>query len=404
MALSFLPKLQAQKTFNISPAELYERFDKLAEQNPQWREEAQNYLFELLKYQHQIDASDLDLGGPGCGEKIWYRVYGTKSPAPKFGRVGELETAFIVLSILNDRQKQKFYKFKSVDFSFSIKLQQDAAKETRFRGTIYLEQSSLAANFRKINTEVFPINSLGIPLPIIKRLNLKYEKFGLTLVTGLTGSGKSTTLDSIIDMNNHGNNGHIVIVGNPIEYIHDSDKCIVRHREVGNDVISFQNGIIESLRQDPDIVIIGEIRDAEEIASLLEITDSGHKTFSTLHTNSAIDSLNRIIAEFPPREQDRIRIRLAETLSIVISQKLVPGLDGKRVLAKEILAVDSSVKAAIINKNIGEIYQMITEGSKKGMITMEQDLANLLNKRKISLETALSYANNKKRLKQLISR
>lgn len=404
MALSFLPKLQAQKTFNISPAELYERFDKIAEQNPQWREEAQNYLFELLKYQHQIDASDLDLGGPGCGEKIWYRVYGTKSPAPKFGRVGELETAFIVLSILNDRQKQKFYKFKSVDFSFSIKLQQDAAKETRFRGTIYLEQSSLAANFRKINTEVFPINSLGIPLPIIKRLNLKYEKFGLTLVTGLTGSGKSTTLDSIIDMNNHGNNGHIVIVGNPIEYIHDSDKCIVRHREVGNDVISFQNGIIESLRQDPDIVIIGEIRDAEEIASLLEITDSGHKTFSTLHTNSAIDSLNRIIAEFPPREQDRIRIRLAETLSIVISQKLVPGLDGKRVLAKEILAVDSSVKAAIINKNIGEIYQMITEGSKKGMITMEQDLANLLNKRKISLETALSYANNKKRLKQLISR
>jgi twitching motility protein PilT len=173
---------------------------------------------------------------------------------------------------------------------------------------------------------------------------------------------------------------------------------------VGTDVISFQKGIIESLRQDPDIVVIGEIRDADEIATLLEITDSGHKTFSTLHTNSAIDSLNRIIAEFPPREQDRIRIRLAETLSIVISQKLVPGLDGKLVLAKEILAVDSSVRAAIINKNIGEIYQMITEGSKKGMITMEQDLANLLNRRKISLEAALNYANNKKRLKQLISR
>jgi twitching motility protein PilT len=235
-------------------------------------------------------------------------------------------------------------------------------------------------------------------------LNLQYEKFGLTLVTGLTGSGKSTTLDSIIDMNNHSNNGHIVIVGNPIEYIHTSEKCIVRHREVGTDVISFQKGIIESLRQDPDIVVIGEIRDADEIATLLEITDSGHKTFSTLHTNSAIDSLNRIIAEFPPREQDRIRIRLAETLSIVISQKLVPGLDGKLVLAKEILAVDSSVRAAIINKNIGEIYQMITEGSKKGMITMEQDLANLLNRRKISLEAALNYANNKKRLKQLISR
>ncbi|MDN5353418.1 MAG: twitching motility protein PilT [Candidatus Cloacimonadota bacterium] len=404
MALSFLPKLLAQKTFNISPSELYKKFDKLAAENSQWCQEAQNYLFSLLQYQHQIDASDLDLGGPGCGGKIWYRVYGTKSPAPEFGKIDELESAFVVLSILNKQQKERFYKNKSLDFSFSIKLHDEDTKETRFRGTIYLEQSSLAANFRKINTFVFPIESLGFAEPIVKRLNLQYEKFGLTLVTGLTGSGKSTTLDSIIDMNNHSNNGHIVIVGNPIEYIHTSEKCIVRHREVGTDVISFQKGIIESLRQDPDIVVIGEIRDADEIATLLEITDSGHKTFSTLHTNSAIDSLNRIIAEFPPREQDRIRIRLAETLSIVISQKLVPGLDGKLVLAKEILAVDSSVRAAIINKNIGEIYQMITEGSKKGMITMEQDLANLLNRRKISLEAALNYANNKKRLKQLISR
>ncbi|MDY6915701.1 MAG: ATPase, T2SS/T4P/T4SS family [Candidatus Cloacimonadota bacterium] len=403
MSLSFLPKLKAQQTFNLSPQELYRKFDKLSYENPEWRQQAQSLLFEMLRYQHKIEASDLDLGGPGCRGKIWYRVYGTKAPTQKFGELDELETAYIVLSILNEQQKKKFYKFKSFDFSFSFKLHQEDKKAARFRGTIYLEQGKLAANFRKINTTVFSISELGFSQQIIKRLNLRYEKFGLTLVTGLTGSGKSTTLDSIIDMNNHDNEGHIVIVGNPIEYIHNSDKCIIRHREVGNDVISFQDGIIESLRQDPDIVVIDEIRDTEEIASLLEITDSGHKTFSTLHTNSAIDSLHRIIAEFPPREQERIRVRLAETLSVVISQKLIPGIDGKRILAKEILSVDSSIRAAIINKNISEIYQMITEGNKKGMITIEQDLANLLNKRKISLETALNFANNKKRLKQLIS-
>jgi len=193
-----------------------------------------------------------------------------------------------------------------------------------------------------------------------------------------------------------------VIIGSPIEYVHKSDKCIIRHREVGRDTLAFKEGAIEALRQDPDIVMIAEMRDADTIMTALEITDSGHKVFSTLHTASAVESIDRIVAEVPPIEQERVWQRLADVLQCVVSQKLVPSLDGKRVLAKEILIASPSVKAAIKNKNTSEIYQMIAEGSELGMITMEQDLKRLYLQRRVSKENALNYANNKRRMEQLL--
>jgi len=229
-------------------------------------------------------------------------------------------------------------------------------------------------------------------------LNLRYEKSGLVLITGITGSGKSTTLDSVIDMCNNTNEAHMVIIGSPIEYIHKPNKCIIRHREVGEDVLSFQKGTIQALRQDPDIIVVGEMRDAETIATVLEVTDSGHKVYTTLHTSSAIDSIHRIIGEFPPAEQERIRNRLADTLKLAVSQKLVPNKEGKYTMAKEILSVNASVSAAIRNNNIGEIYQMITEGKSKGMMTLEQDLFNLYRKGSITKENAMNYSNNRKRM------
>ncbi|MFA6720362.1 MAG: ATPase, T2SS/T4P/T4SS family, partial [Candidatus Cloacimonadaceae bacterium] len=222
-------------------------------------------------------------------------------------------------------------------------------------------------------------------------------------ITGMTGSGKSTTLDAVIDMNNRDNHGHIVIIANPIEYVHESKYCLVRHREVGVDVLSFSHGAIEALRQDPDIIMVGEMRDPNTISTVLEITDSGHKAFTTLHTSSAIDSIHRIVAEFPPEEQERIRNRLADVLSVIISQKLIPTGDGKLVMTREILSVDASVQAAIRNKNIGEIYQMMVEGRRYGMCTLEQDLHELFKRGIISNRTAMSFANNKKRMHQLIS-
>jgi len=238
---------------------------------------------------------------------------------------------------------------------------------------------------------------------VAKALSLKFYKYGLTLVTGITGSGKSSTLDTIVDANNRSVDGHIVIISSPIEMVHVPRRCLIRHREVGRDTLSFKQGAIEALRQDPDIIVLGELRDAETILTALEITDSGHKTFSTLHTASATESIDRIIGEVPPDEQNRVRLRLADVLTCVISQKLVPTKDGKLTLAKEVLLNTSSVKAAIRNNNTGEIYQMLMEGGNMGMMTMEQDLKRLYDEGLISLEEAYNQANNKKRLKDIIS-
>jgi twitching motility protein PilT len=402
MPLTYFSQLQKLPSLSIYGVELFRKIDSFLNENQAMKDEAIEHLITFFNVVNKLGASDIDFGARGVKRKIWLRVEGNKKPAKEIAEYDTLEVAAIILCCLNDKQKEYLFEHKNIDFSLSIPLE-NVEKPARFRGDAYIEQNELAVNFRRINPFIMDIHQLGFAEPVIKRMNLHYEKFGLTLVTGITGSGKSTTLDAIIDMNNKMNEGHIVILGHPIEYIHDSEKCLVRHRDVGPDVESFQHGTIEALRQDPDIIVVGEIRDALTIGALLEITDSGHKTFSTLHTSSAVDSIHRIIAEFPPIEQDRIRERLADTLSVIISQKLVPTIDGKRALAKEVLSVNNSIRAAIVNKNISEIYQMINEGSKEGMITMEQDLANLVLQRQISRDTAMNFANNKIRMQQILS-
>jgi twitching motility protein PilT len=272
----------------------------------------------------------------------------------------------------------------------------------RFRADAYFDLDQLALNMRAINNVVRPYKELELHPNVTKVLSLAHTKEGLCIITGITGSGKSSTLDSIIDANNHSVEGHVVVIASPVEYVHKSDKCIIRHREVGRDVLSFKDGAVQALRQDPDIIMIGELRDPETILTALEITDSGHKVFSTLHTAAAVESIDRIIGETPPIEQDRVRNRLADLLRCVISQKLIPSLDGKRILAKEIMLGTPSVRAAIKNNNTSEIYQMISEGTELGMMSMEQDLKRLYLQKKISLENAMNYANNKRRLQQLL--
>ncbi len=362
--------------------------------------ECRAILKNILKKARDMEASDVDLGGPGCREKVWMRVYGSKNPVDELGEFSLVETNALIISWLSPNQRQRLFMQKSLDFPLSFNIE---GIEARFRGTTFFDRNSLGANFRRINDELLQMDDLGIPEIVANRMNVKYEKTGLVLVTGITGNGKSTTLNAIIDMNNRQNSAHIVSIDSPIEYIHQSNKCLVRHREVGMDVLSFEHGAIESLRQDPDIIVVGEMRDPQTIATVLEITDSGHKAFTTLHTSSAIDSVHRIVAEFPPDSQERVRNRLADVLTVCMSQKLVPTVDGKLVLAKEILSVDHSVQAAIRNKNIGEIYQMMVEGKKLGMCTLEQDLKYLYQKGTITQQTAQNYANNKKRMQQLMS-
>lgn len=355
-----------------------------------------SWLFKMS----DIHASDIDFGASGSNGLVWYRIYGVKQPFNEYGVFDNVTSSAIILSSLTMSQKELLFMRKSVDYSLKIEAQDRIG---RYRGTVYYDQGFLCCNFRRVNEMLYTIEELGIPKPVAERMNLRTEKAGLVLVTGITGSGKSTTLDAIIDMNNKENKAHIVIIGHPIEYVHQSKCSLVRHREVGVDVLSFEAGAIEALRQDPDIIVVGEMRESRTIATVLEITDSGHKALTTLHTSSAIDSIHRIIAEFPPEEQERIRNRLADLLSVIMSQKLVPAIDGKVVLAKEILSVDASVQAAIRNKNIGEIYQMMVEGRKYGMITMEQDLMDLYKKGVISHQTAVNFSNNKKRMTQLLS-
>ncbi|PKN74549.1 MAG: twitching motility protein PilT [Candidatus Cloacimonetes bacterium HGW-Cloacimonetes-2] len=385
---------------NYSGIEYCQQLDKWLEEDKSREQQAYKLLREWLLLMREMHASDIDFGAPGANRQIWYRVYGTKKPMKQFGELEYYESAAIILSCISPSQKQILYMKRSVDFSLDLT---EEGRKARFRGTGYFDQGYLCCNFRRINDVLYTIDGLRIPKPIATRLNLGFEKTGLILITGITGSGKSTTLDAIIDMNNRDNDGHIVIIGHPIEYVHDSKRCLVRHREVGVDVLSFEAGSVEALRQDPDIIVIGEMRDPRTIATVLEITDSGHKAFSTLHTSSAIDSIHRIIAEFPAEEQERIRNRLADVLTVIMSQKLVPTVDGKLVMAKEILSVDASVQAAIRNKNIGEIYQMMVEGRKLGMTTLEQDLLELFKRGIITNISAMSYANNKKRMMQLLA-
>jgi twitching motility protein PilT len=371
----------------------------LKETSMDMRVKLKRYLDRFLVEMVEKEASDIDLGGYGCAGKIWYRVHGDKNEEERFGTFQQDDTDILILNILSEKDRDQLFTNRFVDFSYSIGQHQD---KIRFRATAYFELNHLGLNMRLINKKVRPIKSLGFHENIIKLLSLKYLKHGLVLLTGITGSGKSTTLDSIIDINNRTINSHIVIISNPVEFVHNPIKSIVRHREIGRDVHGFKEGSIQALRQDPDIIVISEMRDPDTIATVLEVADSGHKVFTTLHTSSATEAIDRILGETPASEQVRIRERLADVITCVISQKLVPSLDGKRILAKEVLVATPAVKTAIRNNHTDEIYQLIHSGGRLGMITMEQDLVQLYKRKKISFYEAFNHANNKKRFEDLI--
>ena len=378
---------------------LYQQLSTLDESD---RTALRNHVELFVAHMLTVDASDMDAGGEACKGRVWYRVSGDKTPREEMGQYTLDETNALFLNVLNQSQIDVLLEDCSVDFSYQLPTKGEDGRRRRFRSTLYYDNDHLGLNMRAITDEVRPLKGVGFHPFIEQRLMFRHERDGLTIVTGVTGSGKSSTMDAIIDANNADFPGHIVIVGKPIEYMHASKRCIVRHREVGKDVRSFKAGIVQALRQDPDIVVIGEMRDPVTISSAIEITDSGHKVFSTLHTSSAVESIDRIMGEYPADEQDRVRTRLADVLRCVVSQKLCPKVGGGRVLAKEVLWITPSAKAAIKNDNSGEIYQMMWEGRAQGQTTMEQDLFGLVQKRLITPETAFSHANNKRRLQQLL--
>ncbi len=374
--------------------------EKLSKIDSRDKASLRRYMDSFLGRMATNGASDIDLGGASAGGFIWFRIDGEKRPDLNIPRFSLDEGSLLIMSLLSKRGMHALMESNSADFSYE--LQEGAGiRSQRFRATAYLDMGYLALNMRAITADIRSLKSLAFHPSIEKGLKFRHVRDGLTLVTGVTGSGKSTTLDSIVDANNDDVHGHCIIIGRPIEYVHESRKCIIRHREVGQDVPTFKEGIVQALRQDPDIVVIGEMRDPSTISAALEITDSGHKVFSTLHTSSAVESIDRIIAEYPSEEQSRVRNRLADVLRCIISQKLLPKVGGGRILAKEVLWMTPSARAAIKNDNTNEIYQMMWEGWNIGQITLEQDLYRLMRQGLITPDVALDHANNKRRFQQL---
>lgn len=291
----------------------------------------------------------------------------------------------LVYSVLNDQQKKKFEMEWELDFSFGI------AGLSRFRGNCFQQRGSIAAAIRTIPFEIRGFKELGIP-PVVQELAGRPK--GLILLTGPTGCGKSTTLAAIIDKVNSDRRCHIITVEDPIEYLFRHKKAIVNQRQVGSDTKSFANALKYVLREDPDVVMVGEMRDLETIAITLTIAETGHLTLATLHTNSAAESIHRIIDIFPSHQQGQVRSQLAFVVEGVVTQQLLPKIGGGRVLAAEVMVATPAIRALIRDEKEHQIYSMIQSGQKYGMQTMNQALYNLYVKRLITLETAFDYSPN----------
>jgi twitching motility protein PilT len=307
------------------------------------------------------------------------------------------ETKQLAYSILTDNQKHRLEENLEIDLSFGIK------GLARFRANIFHQRGAIAAAFRQIPYEIKGFRELGLPA-IVERLCEKPR--GLILVTGPTGSGKSTTLAAMMDKVNRERSEHIVTIEDPVEYLHSHKRCIVNQRELAADTHSFANALRSALRQDPDVVLIGEMRDLETVESALRIAETGHLTFATLHTNSAAQTINRIIDVFPAHQQGQIRTQLSFVLEGIACQSLLPRAGGKgRAMAMEILVPNSAIRNLIREDKIHQVYGMMQAGqSKHGMQTFNQSLAALYFKRMITLETALARSSFPDELQEIIAR
>jgi twitching motility protein PilT len=307
------------------------------------------------------------------------------------------ETKQLIYSVLTDNQKHRLEENLELDFSFGVK------GLARFRANVFFQRGAVAGAFRTIPWEIRSFKELGLPNVVGK---LCEKPRGLILVTGPTGSGKSTTLAAMLDKVNNERHEHMVTIEDPIEYLHSHKKCLVNQRELHADTHSFPNALRSVLRQDPDVVLIGEMRDLETIESALRIAETGHLTFATLHTNSAAQTINRIIDVFPPHQQSQIRAQLSFVLEGILCQSLLPRANGHgRSLALEILVPNAAIRNLIREDKVHQIYSAMQVGQERfGMQTFNQSLATLYFKKQITLQVALSISSNPDELQEMINR
>jgi twitching motility protein PilT len=348
-------------------------------------------LRALLEEMIQKDASDLHIT---AAEKPKLRVDGDIVDSSVPDVLTPKDTLQLAYSVLTENQKKRFETEDELDFSFGI---QNLA---RFRGNVFKQRGCVAMVIRMIPFNVRTFQELGLP-PVIAKLAERPR--GLILVTGPTGSGKSTTLAAIIDKINKERKGHIITVEDPIEFIHRHQSCIVNQREIGTDTKTFANALKYALREDPDVILVGEMRDLETVAAALTIAETGHLVLATLHTNSAAESINRIIDVFPSNQQSQVRAQLAFVLEGVVTQTLLPKLKGRgRCMAAEIMVATPAIRALIRDDNIHQIYSAMQSGKKFGMQTMNDALFQLYTSREVSQEECERVSSDPKEFLRMI--
>ncbi len=351
-------------------------------------------LTELLSKMNELGSSDLHLR---VNSPPQVRIHGHLHPLEGYHPLTPADTKQLAYSILSDAQKKQFEEKLEFDLSFGLE------GLSRFRVNVFKQKETVGAVLRAIPFKIKTFEDLGLP-PVVAELCRKPR--GLVLVTGPTGSGKSTTLATMIDKINITRRDHILTIEDPIEFVHNHKGCVVSQREIGSDTLSFGDALRSALRQDPDIVLIGEMRDLETIEMALRVAETGHLTFATLHTNTAASTINRIIDVFPAAQQAQVRTQLSIVLEGVMCQALLPNSAGNgRVMALEVLIPNSPIRNLIRDDKIHQIYSMMQTGADKyGMQTLNQSLAALYQKRAITLETALTISPNVEELNDLCER
>jgi twitching motility protein PilT len=349
-------------------------------------------LSDLLRKLSELNGSDLHIT---TGSAPQVRVDGHLRPLEGYRVLTSADTKQLAYSVLTDAQKHRFEEDLELDFSFGVK------GLSRFRANLFNQRGAVGAVFRAIPYEIKAFEQLGLP-PVVKTLCEKPR--GMILVTGPTGSGKSTTLAAMIDKINRERREHILTIEDPIEFLHNHKSCVVNQREVNADTHGFANALRTALRQDPDIVLVGEMRDLETIESALRIAETGHLTLATLHTNSAASTINRIIDVFPSNQQSQIRAQLSLVLEGILCQALLPRAEGTgRAMALEIMVPNPAIRNLIREDKVHQIYSMMQTGQDKyGMQTFNQALATLYHKRIITMDTALQRSSNVDELRELI--
>lgn len=351
-------------------------------------------LPDLLRRMTDLGGSDLHLT---TNSPPQVRVHGHLQPLQDIPPFSAAQTKQLAYSVLTDAQKHRFEENLELDFSFGLK------GMSRFRANLFNQKGAVGAVFRAIPYEIKTFEALGLPKIVS---NLCNKPRGLILVTGPTGSGKSTTLAAMVDKINVERHEHILTIEDPIEFIHNHKSCVVNQREVASDTHGFADALRTALRQDPDVVLVGEMRDLVTIEMALRIAETGHLTFATLHTNTASSTINRIIDVFPAEQQSQVRTQLSLVLEGILCQSLLPKASGDgRAMALEVLVPNSAIRNLIREDKIHQVYSMMQTGQDKyGMQTFNQSLATLYHQRLITLEVAMQRSQNKDELKELIDR